>query len=65
MLNWPGAIAPRRIERPTSTVDLHRWLLDLARGAGVGTGGAPLARAEHGIEGELHLAAAASVRGGI
>lgn len=62
VLAWPGAIPPARVDRPTSTVDLHRWLLALAEGRSRTPLPSPNAR---GIEGELHLAAAASVPGGI
>ena len=62
VLSWPGAIPPARVERPTSTADLHRWLLALAEGRDRGALPGPVAA---GIEAELHLAAAASVPGGI
>ena len=64
VVSWPTVVGPRRIERPTSTVDLHDALLALAKGAG--TPFAPLLEARAGdIEDEVRFSAAASVRGGI
>ena len=51
----PGRFAPRRIERPTDTLDLHRALSSIA-------GGSPVDNAP--LRTELQLAAASSLKGG-
>lgn len=74
LLHWPGRIAPRAIAEPTDTVDLHDALEALAGGhrpgsrslwdsiAGVAARPGTM---PSGAAGELQLAAAASVKGGI
>jgi arylsulfatase A-like enzyme len=55
----PGRLEPRRIERTTDTLDLHRTLTALARGDAAPLDGAAAA------DEELHFAAASSLPGGI
>lgn len=66
---WPGQLAPREVDVPTDTLDLHATLLDLCglgRKARVESDGRPLLRERPPREdGYIHLASAASVVGGI
>ncbi|HSG38203.1 MAG TPA: sulfatase, partial [Thermoanaerobaculia bacterium] len=66
---WPGRLAPREVDVPTDTLDLHATLSDLA-GPGPrkkkGSDGRPLLGERPPREdGYIHLASAASVVGGI
>jgi arylsulfatase A-like enzyme len=71
LLSWPGHLRPQVVHRPTDTRDLHATLAALtgAPAAGrslwglvQGTSSAPAAST---AADELHLAAAANVRGGV
>jgi arylsulfatase A-like enzyme len=62
---WPGRLVPGVVEEPTDTLDLHATLVELC-GLGSPQGdGRPLLRRRPPADGYIHLAAAASVVGGI
>ncbi len=61
LILWaPGRLRPAVVESPTDTLDLHATLLDLAGKSQ----GASLLRGDH-PHGELRLAAASSLKGGL
>ncbi|HEX6899919.1 MAG TPA: sulfatase [Thermoanaerobaculia bacterium] len=66
---WPGQLAPREVDVPTDTLDLHATLLDLCglgkRKKGESDGRPLLGSRPPRDDGYIHLASAASVVGGI
>lgn len=65
VLWWPGRLAPRAVDEPSDTLDLHATLLDLCGLPGTAGDGRPLLRPGARRDRYVHLAAASSVVGGI